>query len=131
MYPLLFDVLLPVVRPIPRGYSLILTHIEFAAWVGALVTFLNILPVWQLDGGHVIRALVGPKRAKLLSMAGVAVLFILGYWMMALILLFFMMMGGKPVEPLDNISPLSTSRKLVMIVYLIILVLCLPAPSYW
>jgi len=129
--PVLMDIILSYYRPLPGpNYVYYLHPLAFVAWAGFIITALNLFPVWQLDGGHVIRALVGPKRARLLSIAGVVVLFILGYWMMALILLLFMMIGGKPVEPLDNVSPLSTSRKLLIIVYLIILILCLPAPLY-
>lgn len=127
MYPLLFDVLLPVVRPIPRGYSLILTHIEFAAWVGALVTFLNILPVWQLDGGHISRAVLGVKGHRIASIVGLIVLFVTGYWFFALFLVLWMFASGRGLtgaEPLDDVSPLSTSRKALYLLALIILVLC-------
>ncbi|MGC8961827.1 MAG: site-2 protease family protein, partial [Candidatus Bathyarchaeia archaeon] len=127
MYPLLFDVLLPMVRPIPRGYSLILTHIEFAAWVGALVTFLNILPIWQLDGGHISRAVLGVRGHRIASLIGLVILFATGYWFFALFLLLWMLSSGRGLagaEPLDDVSPLSNSRKALYILALIILVLC-------
>jgi len=43
------------------GYEVIMTPVLFAAWIGFLITFLNLLPAWQLDGGHMARTLVGPK----------------------------------------------------------------------
>ncbi|MEM2122746.1 MAG: site-2 protease family protein [Candidatus Bathyarchaeia archaeon] len=127
MYPLLFDVLLPMVRPIPKGYSLILTHIEFAAWVGALVTFLNILPIWQLDGGHISRAVLGVKGHRIASLLGLIILFVTGYWFFALFLVLWMFSSGRGLagaEPLDDVSPLSKPRKALYILALLILVLC-------
>ncbi len=43
------------------GHEVILTPIMFAAWIGFLITFLNLLPAWQLDGGHMARTLFGAK----------------------------------------------------------------------
>jgi membrane-associated protease RseP (regulator of RpoE activity) len=124
MIPLIFELLQPLVRPIPPGFNLILTHVEFAAWVGALVTFLNILPVWQLDGGHISRAMWGEKGHRYASLVGLGVLFATGYWFFALFLLFWMLgsrRGWSGAEPLDDVSPLSLGRRLLYPAALIIL----------
>jgi len=125
-YPLLFDLLSPLVRPIPPGYSLVFTQLEFAAWVGALLTFLNMLPIWQLDGGHISRAVFGVQGHKVASMAGIAILVATGYWFFALFLLIWMFSTGRgfaTVEPLDDVSPLAQSRKMLYLLSLLILVL--------
>ncbi|MFW9806108.1 MAG: site-2 protease family protein, partial [Candidatus Thorarchaeota archaeon] len=46
---------------VPPGGTLYMHPIAFAAWVGMLVTALNLFPIAQLDGGHALRAIVGPK----------------------------------------------------------------------
>jgi membrane-associated protease RseP (regulator of RpoE activity) len=110
---------------------MVLTQIAFAAEVGALITFLNILPVWQLDGGHIARAAFGDKGHKLIALLGFAVLFLAGYWGFALLLGFFMLISYRRgfallegVAPLDDVSPLSTSRKVLLAVALMMLVVC-------
>lgn len=48
----------------PPGMDLLLSPIAFAAWGGMLVTMINLVPVGQLDGGHVAYALFGPKQDR-------------------------------------------------------------------
>ena len=42
--------------------QVIMSPLLFAAWLGFLITFLNLLPAWQLDGGHMARALLVLKN---------------------------------------------------------------------
>jgi Zn-dependent protease len=59
--PLIFRALMKVLRPdLPLNSELFLNPLLMAGWVGMLITGLNMLPVSQLDGGHVIYALFGP-----------------------------------------------------------------------
>lgn len=117
-YPLLFDLLIPAVRPYPRGFVLFFTQIEFAAWIGSLISYLNLLPIWQLDGGHMARALLGSKGHKIASYIGLAAMVLSGFWVFALLLSIMMFLSGRGssgVIPLDDWSPLSASRKVMYV----------------
>ena len=101
-------------------------QLYFAAQIGALLTFLNIVPAWQLDGGHISRAVFGAEGHRVASVIGLLLLFFAGYWTFGILILAFMFFsrrGLAGVEPLDDISPVSNSRKVLYILALIMLFL--------
>ncbi|MGQ9542630.1 MAG: site-2 protease family protein [Candidatus Bathyarchaeia archaeon] len=116
---------------VPQGWTLILGQTLFAAWVGSLVTFLNLLPIWQLDGGHISRAIFSRKGHQYTSILGLGILILSGYWFFALFLILLMTASRhawSAAEPLEDVSPLSKGRRLFYAAILIILVLCFVTP---
>jgi membrane-associated protease RseP (regulator of RpoE activity) len=116
------------------GMGINLHPIGWAAWFGMLATSLNLLPIGQLDGGHVVYALFGRKghmAISYLTFAGlIGVSFyswpMLGYLLFALILLFLRFRHPRPFVDLPMIGP---GRAIVALVALVIFVLTfIPVP---
>ena len=123
--PYLLDLLAQSgLRAIPAGQTLVWSQVMWAAYIGSLVTFLNLLPVWQLDGGHIVRATLGEKGHKATAIIAFGLLAVAGYWAFAILLLILMFLSRRPLqglEPLDDISPLSNSRKVLFVLALVML----------
>ncbi|MDT7780577.1 MAG: hypothetical protein QOC99_3089 [Acidobacteriota bacterium] len=104
----------------------------FAAWIGLLVTSLNLMPVGQLDGGHAIYAVLGPRvhkhlgRLAFLSMLALAPLGWLWHGVpsgfLYVILLFVMLRMPHP-QPVDDSDALGSARKAVALVTLVVFIL--------
>ncbi len=131
---LLFSLLSRVsIGAVPDQYDIVLHPMAFAGWIGLLVTMLNLLPVGQLDGGHVAYALLGKRWHKRAGYAVLPVLFLLGLrawqgWLLWCILLLFVM-GTKHPPTLDDVYPLDRQRKIVGWIALGLFVLTFtPAP---
>jgi membrane-associated protease RseP (regulator of RpoE activity) len=111
--------------PIDRGYDVIISPVALAGWAGLLVTALNLLPVGQLDGGHVLYSLFGNK-ARLLTWPIIGLCLVMGllFWRGWLLWagLIFVFGQGHP-DPLDDITRLDTGGKVVAVVMLLVFIL--------
>ncbi|MFB0550996.1 MAG: site-2 protease family protein [Nitrososphaeria archaeon] len=110
--PLLFDIMISAV--VPNSQGMYLTPLILACWLGSMVTALNLMPVWQLDGSKTFNAVLPRRVQKIVSYAALAVLFLTGWFFFAFILL-FLMPRTPHVPPLDRYSPLTRSRKLAFV----------------
>ncbi|MGH7828837.1 MAG: site-2 protease family protein, partial [Candidatus Binatia bacterium] len=116
----------------PDEVNIVLHPIGFAGWVGLLVTMMNLLPVGQLDGGHVVYALFG-ERHIWISRLAVVIILSLGLsrlwdgWLIWGALLLFI--GARHPAPLDPYTPLDLKRQLAAWLTLAVLVLTfIPVP---
>src|SRR5437867_12277641 len=113
---------------VTEGTVLVTSPVLFAAWLGFLITFLNLMPAWQLDGGHLARSALGVRWHKILTYVSIAILFVLGFYFMAVLVLFFSRRSPESA-PLDDVTPLSSKRKALFFAALGIAVLCAPIPT--
>jgi len=117
--------------PIPFGGLDVFIHpIAFAGWAGILVTALNLVPLGTLDGGHVIYSLFGDKARKLFPFVSGAMIimgfFWSGWWLWVFLL---MWLGRVNAQPLDQITELDPTRKLIAYAMIVVFFLVLtPVP---
>jgi membrane-associated protease RseP (regulator of RpoE activity) len=113
-------------RFVPDGdEDVFINQLAMAGWTGLFVTGLNLIPLGQLDGGHVIYTLFG-RRARQLFWPVVIAFAVLAIWVnnawfLWTFLLFFL--GRFYATPLDDITPLDSRRRLLGIIALVIFVL--------
>ncbi len=125
----LFEIFSLIIKPgLGPNESLLLHPLALAGYIGLLVTALNLVPVGQLDGGHVARSLVNTERQHRNITYGAAFLLILlGFWFFAIVILYLYMKTGHP-GPLDDVTNLSSNRRLVGAATVVLWFLLLPIP---
>ena len=119
-----------------NGADVMFHPVSFAAWLGMLVTAVNLLPFGQMDGGHITHALIG-RRSTWVSAATLALVvgLSLAFWtlnwaVLALIMSVMAWRFGLHHPPtLDELEPLDTPRRLVALFALVMFVICFtPVP---
>ena len=111
--------------PFGHGFDVSIHPVALAGWAGLLVTAFNLLPVGQLDGGHVLYSLVG-QRAGRLTLPIIGLLVVMGFvlwpgWFLWAALIFFF--GQSHPDPLDDVTRLDRPRKIIAVAVLLIFVL--------
>lgn len=127
----LFDILatatLSLFVDVPSDHIVILSPFGLASYFGILITGINLLPVGQLDGGHAARSTLNTKHHQTITFLVAFFMSLLGFWLMALLVLFLYFRSGHP-GPLDDVGPLSRSRKIIGVITLGLTILCMPWP---
>jgi len=116
--------------PIPEGMKLYTHPVFDAAWVGLLVTALNLMPVGQLDGGRIAYALFG-RGHRAVGIATFVALLALGAvtWSLNWVvwgLFVLLFIGFHHGPPQDDMTPLTPARRWVGFACLALLVLLVP-----
>jgi membrane-associated protease RseP (regulator of RpoE activity) len=113
------------------GIDVTINQMATAGWFGLLLTGINLLPIGQLDGGHIIYSLLG-ERARMLYIPVMGVLIILTLrfteaWLLWVVLLFFF--GRIYATPLDMITKLDPRRRLIGLLSIIVFIVTfIPVP---
>ncbi len=108
----------------PPGYFYQLTEAAFAGWVGLLVTAINLLPIGQLDGGHILYGLTR-RRQHILGKIAMGGLVILGFqssvwWVFAVFGLIF---GVNHPPTIDDTRPPSRASMTMAVAAIVIMFL--------
>jgi membrane-associated protease RseP (regulator of RpoE activity) len=129
--PLLFKLLAKVLH-VELAPNSPINPYYMAAWIGLLVTSLNLMPVGQLDGGHGTFAVFGARAHRILGIGAfftIGVLAILGFWwyhspsgFLYTVLLGIMLRVPHP--PPAIMESLGTKRAAIAILTLLVFVLC-------
>jgi membrane-associated protease RseP (regulator of RpoE activity) len=109
---------------LPNGQDVLLHPLAFAGWAGLFVTALNLLPIGQLDGGHIVYALLGRQHRivaaiALLGFAAICIFMYRGWFLLLLLILWF----GYRHPPTQDETPIDKTRTTIGILTLIIFVL--------
>lgn len=130
--PLIFQILAYLaVGKVPQNQALVLHPMAFAGWIGFFVTALNLLPVGQLDGGHILFGVLGKKAHNIISRVTTLLLIPLGFlwsgwWVWGILLT---ILGTRHPGPLYSEERLPLSCKMLSALSLIIFILCItPTP---
>ncbi|MCC6502566.1 MAG: site-2 protease family protein [Deltaproteobacteria bacterium] len=121
------------IGPLPATHDVLLHPVAFAGWIGFFVTAMNLLPIGQLDGGHIIYSLLG-ARHRLFSMLMIGALAVLGAftwpgWFVWAALIMIIGIWHPPVE--DQNEPMDPKRRLIALSALAVFVLTfMPTPFY-
>ena len=115
---------------IPDGSTVVIGPLGLAAWFGLFVTALNLMPIGQLDGGHVVYALFG-RRAEIVSKIGwwvcVGLIYFSPSWLVWAILI--RVLGRRHPPTMNDYEPVGRARVLVGLLGLAIFVVCfVPSP---
>lgn len=105
----------------------------WAAWLGVFATGLNLLPIGQLDGGHILYAVSGRLHA-FVSRFGIPVLIVLGLWRGAYHLItfavLFALIGYRHPPLMDEGEPLGPGRLAIAVAALLMFVLCVVVDGF-
>ncbi|OGB98231.1 hypothetical protein A2V82_07035 [candidate division KSB1 bacterium RBG_16_48_16] len=113
------------IGPVPQGYDVMLHPLAYAGWAGLFVTALNLLPIGQLDGGHIVYSILGRFQSRkvtyvfLVSLGVLAIVYPGWALLFALLLIF----GRRHPSPQDDATEIGSKRIILGILLMAIFIL--------
>jgi membrane-associated protease RseP (regulator of RpoE activity) len=116
-----------------EGNHLVLHPLAFAGWLGLIITALNLLPIGQLDGGHISHALFGARKAHTVSIVALVLLFLLALYvwpgLMFWAIIVFFIAGTHDAPAANDVTPVDLPRKILgYFAFLLLLLIIVPVP---
>ncbi|GMU22700.1 MAG: hypothetical protein AMXMBFR13_27850 [Phycisphaerae bacterium] len=118
------------------GHLVQLSPLAFAGWLGLMITALNLLPVGQLDGGHIAYAMFGRRVGNTISNVAMWSLLLLGVFvwpglLMWAVIVFFI--AGRRTPPLNDLTPVTPARQwLGYVAFVLLALIVAPLPhAFW
>ena len=133
------SILLALLAKVSLGTSmtgsghLVLHPLAFAGWLGLVVTALNLIPIGQLDGGHMAHAQFGSRNARGIGIAAMILLFALALFVWPGLLMWafivFFLAGTRDMPAANDVTPIGPARQLLgYFTFLLLLLIIAPVP---
>ncbi|PWB69055.1 hypothetical protein C3F09_10645 [candidate division GN15 bacterium] len=119
-----------LVGPARDGTVIVLSEYAIAGWAGLLVTALNLIPIGQLDGGHILYGLIG-RRQHIVGWLAIGALAVLGFfspvwWVFAA--LGFIFRVEHPATLGDSLAPGKMAVSMGIVAFVILVLSFTPIP---
>jgi len=117
-----------------EGHRVIFYPLALAGWFGVVINAINLLPIGQLDGGYITHALLGEKRANVVSIIGLIAVFFLAFFVSSELLMWafviFFVASTRNVLPANDLTRIGPARTAVGYLALaLLLIIVLPVPG--
>ena len=113
--------------PLPQNHDVLFNPVLYAGWVGLFLTGLNLMPIGQLDGGHIMYCLIGRKAHAVgigVMLVGVIYMAVTQYWLYSLMMVLLLMLGIRHPPTADDSVPLGWGRVLLGWLSMALLLVC-------
>lgn len=120
----------PFAHSIAPGYVAV-SPIADGAFIGFILVFFALLPMAAYDGGLLASLALGQRAARVATYLSILALLILDTWTYWAVAIIVLLIAGRPVQTRlqDSVSPLSSSRRWLMVGVVVVAFLCVPIPG--
>jgi membrane-associated protease RseP (regulator of RpoE activity) len=124
----IFEFLIDLLVPNQDVGSVLFLHpFAYAGFWGLFLTGINLMPMGQADGGHVARSLFSENSHRIITYISAVIIILVNTQLIIFVfLLIFMYSQSGHAGPLDDVTEISTFRKIIAVATLLLIPLCFP-----